>query len=182
MSKHFLSLIIPDTTNSKCLTIIDESIYDSKVPVSCEQLEVYIPGYNKPTYIEVVHNFKINLSACILGIQRVDCGKIQGDIPDGIYVIKYSVSPNDKVFVQYNYLRITGVMNAYNKILGNVNLVPQDPDSLTSDELKELTIIDYFIKAAKIKVEEEDKPQEGINLLSYAVKRLKKLGDVECQF
>ena len=182
MSKHFLSLMIPDTSNSKCLTIVDESIYDPIVPITCEQLEVYIPGYNKPVYIDVVHNFRVNLTACILGIQRVDCGKLQGDIPDGIYVIRYSVSPNDKVYVEYNYLRITGVLNAYNKILGNINLTPSAPDFYTNSELKELTLINYFIKAAKIKVEEENKPQEGINLLSYAVKRLKKLGDIDCQF
>lgn len=182
MAKHFLSLNILETTNSKALTIIDESSYAEGLGIDCERLKIYVPGYNNPVYIEVSQNFKVNLTACILKIQKVDCGVKQGDIPDGIYIINYSVSPNDKVFVEYNYLRITGVMNAFNKVLGEIGLNNCSPESDTVEKLKELSYIEYLIKAAKIKVEEEDKAQEGINLLSYAVKRLKKLGDVDCKF
>ena len=44
--------------------------------------------------IKVDKNFDMCLTACTLALQTTNCGVTQEKIPDGIYIIKYSVSPN----------------------------------------------------------------------------------------
>lgn len=175
MSKHFLALDIPDTYNPKILSIRDESEYSSEIPVNCGNLEIFVPGFNNASVIDVSVTWTPNISACALGIQTVDCGEIQADLPDGVYVIRYSVSPNDKVYVEYNHLRITGVLNMYYNALGNVALGTCNPEQEIMDQLRELDLIKSFIDTAKIRVEDQHRPDEGITMLVYAKSRLDKL-------
>jgi hypothetical protein len=62
------------------------------------------------------------LTACTLALQKIDCGTKQQEIPDGIYIIRYSVSPNLKVYVEYNHLRVTRLMTNYYKVLCELNV------------------------------------------------------------
>lgn len=180
MSKHILALNIPDTYNPKILVIWDESEYTPDIPVQCGYLTIYVPGFNRPSYIEVSPGFNSRLSACSLGVQTTDCGELQADLPDGIYVVNYAVAPTDKVFVEYNFLRVTGIMNILNVAKGELLLQPCTPTSDVEEQLKELRLIEDFIEAAKIRVEDQHKPQEGIDLLTYAKKRLDKITSKKC--
>ena len=172
MSKHFLSLAIPDTYNPKILTINDESEYAVDLAVDGAKLEIYSPGFNRPIQIDVEQGFQSNISACALNIQRSQCGQAQADLPDGVYSIRYSVSPNAEVFVEYDYLRVTAVTNLLNVALGKLQLQPIALDQTTTDKIKELRLIRTFIDAAKIRVEDQHKTTEGVELLAYAKKRL----------
>lgn len=180
MTKHFLALNIIDTYNPKVLTILDESEYSSELPIDCARLKIFPPGFNTPVFIDETPGFNIRLSACALNLQRSKCGELQADLPDGIYIINYSVSPLDKVFIEYNYLRITGIMNALRIAQGNVLLQPCTPMDDMMEQLEELQLIEDFINAAKISVEDHHKPKIGIDLLTYAKNRLDKLLNKTC--
>jgi hypothetical protein len=170
--KHALSLIIPDTMNDWSLTIQDSSIYTTLIPISCPTLQVLVPGFIKAatftetTPVEVQPGFILNLSACNLEIQTNNC------------VIKYSVSPNDIVFVEYNHLRITQALKKWNKHLCELELAPCDPPTDKKVKLKELMEIKYYLEAAKNMVEFCHKADKGMDLYNYALKRLNKL---KCQ-
>lgn len=174
MSKHFLSLTIPSTYNPKVINVIDESIYADDIPVSCGKLEIYPPGYNTPAVIDTLQGFNLRIGACLLGIQTTNCGHIQYDLSDGIYIIRYSVAPNEKVFVEYNYLRITSILNAYYQLLSQTMLSPCQPEEKTVNDLEELHLIKCYIDVAKAKVEVDHEPQDGLDLLVYARRRLEK--------
>ena len=172
--KHQLSLEVPDTNNVKVLRTFDTSLYATNFDVSCGLLQITSPGFNLPVNIDVLPHYNLVLNACTLGLQRTGCGEVSQALPDGIYVIKYSISPNDKVYVEYNHLRVTQTMNKYSTILANLEMSGCEPDADVKERLNELRMIKSFIDAAKVKVEYAHKPHEGMELLIYAQKRLNK--------
>jgi hypothetical protein len=174
--KHQLSLEVPDTNNCTLFRIFDTSIYDSHVPFKCGSLQITSPGYNQPVSIDVTPSFNLILNGCTLGIQTSNCGTISEILPDGIYTIKYSVSPNSQVYVEYHYLRICQINNKYFSELCKLELAACEPQADVKEQLNELRLIKSFIDAAKAKVEQCDDLQQGMDLLLYAQKRLEKYG------
>ena len=179
--KHVLSLEVIDTLNCNILRIDDTSIYSTDIPVECPILNITPPGYSSSIELgdaDIDPSFRINVTACTLEMQTTDCGTEYKAIPDGIYVLKYSVSPNDKVFVEYNHLRTSKLRNRYDKILCEIDLSGCEPSAETEKKLMLLKKIDMYIKAAKVKVEECHEPRKGIELFTYAKKLLDKF---ECK-
>ena len=172
--KHQLSLEVPDTNNCSVFRVLDTSIYDPHVPVTCNKLEITSPGFNEPVAIDVISGFNLILNGCTLGIQSAGCGTVSERLPDGIYTIRYSVSPNDKVFVEYHYLRVCMITNKYYNELCKVELAACEPEPDVKDQLAELRLIKSYIDAAKAKVEQCNDLQEGMELLMYAQSRLQK--------
>ena len=98
-NKHILSLEIPTVSNCDLLCIKDTSQYSKDLAVDCEELLITLPGYSVPVLLKVDSKFDMCLTACTLALQTDNCGTTQQKIPDGIYIIRYSVSQNTKVFV-----------------------------------------------------------------------------------
>ena len=155
----------------------------------------YLTGLTYPSYDEnkmvspwieftygdmynAVPGFIENLTACKLELQTALCGTEFNDIPDGIYVIKYSVSPNDVVYVEYNHLRITKALTCYQAIMCDVDVAACSPTSEIKKKLDSLALIKSYLEAAKAKVETCHEPQKGMELYSYAMKLL---GKFECK-
>lgn len=174
-SKHQLSLELPESNNIKVLRLFDTSIYAEGVNIDCGNLRITSPGFNLPVAIEVLPNFNLVLNACSLGLQRSGCGETSQNIPDGIYVINYSVSPNTSVFVEYNHLRTAQTVNQYYNLLGALEISGCEPDPDIKAKLAELRLIKSFIDAAKGKVEYAHEPEAGMELFTYAKKRLDRI-------
>lgn len=181
MAKHTLSLEIPDTLNDCIMPIMDTSYYAEDVPVECAFLDVLVPGFSCAVRLDVTPPFcLINLTACDLELQTKECGVRFDSLPDGVYSIKYSVAPNEYVYVEYNHLRITTFMKKFNEVLCGIDLATCDPLPEVKEKLKELRLIEMLIKAAKAKVEFCHKPSQGMDLYEYAKKRLDKLACTVC--
>ena len=181
MAKHTLSLEIPDTLNECVLQVMDSSIYADKPPVECPYLDILPPGFSCAVRLDVVPGFcKLNITACDLELQTQNCGSVFDNIPDGVYVIRYSIAPNDYVFVEYNHLRITAALNKFNEVLCALDLAACDPLPKLKEKLKELRLIEMLLKAAKAKVEFCHTPSHGMDLYEYALKRLNKLACTVC--
>lgn len=159
---------------------MDASIYTNKLPINCGVLQITPPGFNTPKAIDVNSEFNIVLNACDLGLQTADCGDTSNVIPDGIYIIRYSVSPNDQVYVEYNHLRVTQFLNDYYQNLADLELAACEPSTDVKNKLNELRLIKSFIDAAKAKVEFCQENKEATDLLQYAQKRLMKLDCKTC--
>ena len=184
--KHLLSLHIPDIMNDWALTIHDTSIYVENMPISCPTLQVLLPGFKKAaTFTEdsvppLVPGFIRHLTACNLEVQTSNCGSVFDCLPDGIYVIRYSVSPNDLVYVEYNHLRITQALKKYQKHLCDLELAPCAPSFEKAHKLAELQEIKGYLDAAKATVDTCHKASKGMELYNYALKRLNKLDCTTC--
>lgn len=174
-AKHLLSLELPASNNTKVFRVSDISTYATGLDVDCGTLQITPPGFSQPTTIEVVPHFNLVLNGCTLGIQTSGCGSSQTNLPDGIYWIRYSVSPNDKVFVEYNHLRMTQTLNRYYNILCTLEMGACEPEPDVKAKLNELRLIKSFLDAAVAKVEYCNEPSNGMELFIYAKKRLEKL-------
>jgi hypothetical protein len=184
MAKHTLSLEVLDTLNEAILRIVDTSIYDTIVPVDCPVLSITVPGFSYSTEFDstiITPGFSKNFTACDLGLQTTDCGTKFSRLPDGIYIIKYSVSPNDIVYVEYNYLKVSGLMNIYQRILCELDVSACEPLTEVANKLELLRKIKMYIEAAKAKVEICLEPSKGMELYGYAKKLLSKFNCSSCQ-
>lgn len=179
-SKHQLSLEIPETNNCQVFRIFDTSLYSDDLEVDCGTLQITSPGFNEPVSINVLPGFNLVLNACTLGIQNSDCGQISQNLPDGIYTVRYSVSPNNKVYVEYYYLRTCQTLNKYFNYLCQLEMAACEPQPDVKEQLNELRMIKNFIDAAKAKVEYCESPQQGMELFMYAQKKLQRFGENCC--
>lgn len=191
MAQHVLSLEAPDTMNKCILRIVDTSVYNPDIPVKCPMLWVTLPGFKYSVQftesagedgssLPISPGFIVNLTACDLEIQSADCGTIYNDLPDGIYAIKYSVSPNEYVYVEYNHLRITKALHRYQAILCDLDLAACDPSSAVKEKINKLRMINMYLQAAKAQVEFCHHSQKGMELYNYAVKLLDKMTCSTC--
>jgi len=174
-SKHILSLEIPTVSNCDLLCIKDTSQYSSELAVDCEELLITLPGFSVPVLIKVNKGFDMCLTACILALQTLNCGTSQDKIPDGIYIVKYSVSPNSKVYVEYNHLRVTRLLTTYYEVLCDLEVQACQPDSDKQELLSEMSFIKTLIDAAVANVEYCQSPAQGMQLYNYAKNRLNKI-------
>lgn len=184
--KHALSLSIPDTGNDWSMTIMDTSIYADLIPISCLTLQVLVPGFVRAATFDessvpaLTPGFIRHLTACNLGLQTEACGTRYDCLPDGLYVIKLSVSPNDIVYVEYNHLRITQALIKWKEKLCELELAPCDPSAEKKAKLEELMKIKGMLEAAKAMVEVCHQADKGMDLFNYAVDLLRKLDCSNC--
>ena len=186
MAQHKLSLEALYVMNDCVLRIVDTSVYSTIVPVDCPILEITLPGFKysiqfgETTTPAIAPGFMLNLTACYLELQFDNCGSAFSAFPDGIYVIKYSVAPNDKVYVEYNHLRITQALLKYEKILCDIDVAACEPTKEIAKKLEELRKIKMYLEAAKAKVETCHEPKKGMQLYTYAMKLLGKFTCNSC--
>jgi hypothetical protein len=178
--QHQLALDIPDTNNVSVFRVMDASMYEKTLDVKCATLQVTSPGFTSPSthdmtnYALLASSFNLILNACSLGFVATGCQDVAPALPDGIYKLKYSVSPNDKVYVEYYHLRTTQTYNVYNQQLCKLEMATCEPSVEIRARLNELRLIKSYIDAAKIKAEDCHDPNLAMELLLYAKKRLDK--------
>lgn len=176
MATHHLALDIPDTLNETVLKVWDSSIYSDNLGTECPKLEVTLPGFQLPSVItNLKPGFSANLNACELGIQVYNCFVQFNPLPDGVYVLRLSYSPNDKLYVEYNHLRITCALNKINKILCCLDQKDCEPIEPTKSQVHELQHLWMQLKGAKANVEYCHKPKKGMAMYNYVMGRLDKL-------
>lgn len=181
MSKHILSLETFDTLNECILPIDNMSTYSDKLPIECVYLDILVPGFRAAVRFEIDHTINRHIyTACDLGLQTLNCGNKFENLPDGIYVLKHSVAPNEYVNIEYNHLRISSALNKIKKVYCDLDLGLCDPLPELKAKLKELRLIEDLIKGAKAKVEICHEGTKGMDLYEYALKRLNKLTCKNC--
>ena len=177
-NKHLLSLSIPEVNNPYYFTVSDQSIYASGLGVTCGELLITPPGFNTPVTFQVNQGFNTNYTACDLQVQFAGCGTVYSPLPDGIYDVQYMIAPLGQVFVEYNFLRLTNINNAYYNKLAQLEIALQDPDQIILDILAEMRFIRSLLDAAKAKVEILHDAPGGSSMLAYAQKRFAKLANI----
>jgi hypothetical protein len=173
MLANKLNLNIPDILAGCVLRIEDISTYYDLVPRVCPTLQISVPGFNDcVTLSELPKDFILNLTACDLGLQKEDCGTESQPIPDGVYTVKYSQSPNEKVYVEYDHLRVSMLKQKLKREWYNLTLGACEPSVEVGKKMQQLTLIDNYVEAAKAKVEYCSDVDAGMALYNYANKLL----------
>ena len=183
-AKHILSLEVLNVSNPKYLSIKDTSSYAKGLGTDCAELLITPPSPDgttkKTSIIEVKPGFDLSITACALNLQSMSCNEIRTAIPDGVYVIRYQLSPHDKTYVEYNFLRTTSTMKMYYEKLCALDMAACEPDSIRKKLLMEMNMIKMLIDGAKSKVEYCSQPGAGEELLNYAIKKLERIVCKQC--
>ena len=185
-AKHILSLEVLNVSNTKYLSIKDTSKYADGLGTDCAELLITPPapaGTNtkKTSIIEVKPGFDLNVTACAMNLQLMSCNEIRTDIPDGVYTIRYQLSPHNKTYVEYNFLRTTALMKMYYEKLCALDIGACEPDSTRKQLLLEMNTIKMLIDGAKSKVEYCSQPAAGEELFEYARKKLERITCKQCK-
>lgn len=176
MAKNILQLNFPPSSNEGVFLIDDISFYNSDIKPRCGNLQITPPGFTTATTIDVTPGFRLVLNACMLGfLPANDCTECAPGLPDGLYNIRYSVAPNDKVFVEYKIFRTVEATNKYKSLLGNIGLSPCLPDKEMQYQLQQLDLIRNYLECAKVTVEDIHQFTDGMNLYRYALDCIEKM-------
>lgn len=176
-----LLLEVPTSFNPKTFRIFDSSIYNEDITVTCARLEVTPPGFDYPCIIDVEPYFNIVLNVSNLGLARVSKYEDLGDLPDGVYKLRYSIAPNDKVWVEYECLRNQRLLDKWFRAYCRVKLKGCDPTRKQNEDLHTLFLIKQKIDAAKIEVDYCENTDNGMDIYNYASKQLDKFIDGGCK-
>jgi len=140
-------------------------------------IQITPPGFGTPTiFYPGEPGWRLVLNACQLGITTVNnCLEKCPTLPDGIYGVQYSVAPNAKVYVEYNYLRIVCAMNRRNELLCQLNLPCCLPTKEEEYQIKLLDLIKNYLISAQTNVNELGNPEDAINQYRFAVSMMDKM-------
>lgn len=177
-TRHELALDVIETSCENILNIRDQSVYALGLNVDCPRLDVWVPGFAQPNYFDtpttgLLPNFDLRLSPTQLCVPGLPVSATS-TLPDGIYTIRYSVSPNNLAFVEYYHLRTTKLTNAYYKELCKLRLEPCEPTAEIKQKLNDLRYIKMLIDGAKAKTEYCHSPKQGKEMYDFAAKQLHK--------
>lgn len=178
MATNSLSLNIPNIMTDCILRIEDTSVYEPLLPYICPTVQILVPGYrdcitlNDTTVPIVIKGFIFNLTACDLQIQLTCCDIEFDPLPDGIYVIKYSIAPHDRMYVEYNHLRVTAIRKQLKNEWCKLKLSACEPIPETKNKFISLMEITGYIDAAQAKAEHCLEHEQAMVLYNYAKKLL----------
>lgn len=168
---HIPEITVLDVTDPRILQVLDISIYDSGLAITSPSLKVYIPNKSTPYYLPFAVGKLNTYTAFSFGIT---CTDSLPAIPDGIYSVTYSVSPNDSLYQTIKLLRTVSTKNKLLCILGdlytncdlknfsvcNFNMNNRDQQIAYIDNLLQI------LESAEADVKNL-KPEQGVNKLNW---------------
>lgn len=175
-----LGLQVYDDSNCKILRVIDVSLYNQTITgITCPRLLITVPGFGYPILYDVTPNFNRAFNSIDLTLQSGSNYADTTDLPDGVYILNYSIAPNEEVYVEYNYLRQCQAYCMYYAKVCGLDLNPCNICGERKEKIKKLQEIKFLLEAAKAYVEECGAPKKGLELHNYAVSLLQSL-DIGC--
>ncbi len=162
------------------MRVLDSSFYNEDIDISCARLEVTPPGFDYPVVINAEPYFNIVLNSSNLGLSEVTKYQDLAELPDGVYKIRYSIAPNDKVWVEYEHLRNQHQLNKLFELYCRLKLSNLDPNRDQNDTMRQLFKLKSIAETAKIEVEFCGNRDKGLEIYNYVYKQLEKLGDGQC--
>lgn len=179
MSKHILAVDMIPTKNAEIFHLFDASEYSVALKVDCATLEITIPGYKDARMLTVEKHFNTAFNAktlALIPLKSIDLV----NLPDGIYHVKYSVSPNTLVYVEYDFMRTVLLDQKIEDLRCNIKLRACSPSEDTLEIIKLIDEIDSYKLGAIANVESCGELGIGIELLIYANQLLDKITNKYC--
>jgi hypothetical protein len=175
-----LGLEIAQTGNPKYLRVLDSTLYNPEIQVECARLAVTPPGFNYPVVIDVLPYFNLVLNSGSLGL--ADAQEVDDliPLPDGIYLLHYSIAPNDQQWIEYAYLKNDLQVKKYMELLCALKLNACEADDIQTLKLKKLSEIRMFMDAAVGEANYCGNINSATELYNYANALLDKLSDSNC--
>jgi hypothetical protein len=166
-----LDIYVDKVLNPKVLIVKDASWYNPDVPVTNAALDIKYPGSTNNVHIPVGRGFSYIINSNTLGLTNTTTSAALTDLPDGLYTIRYSICPNDELFVEYTFLRNVKQLVEYNNLYCAIEIEKCNKKHYTQD-LEQLRSIKDMIDAAEYQAD-CGKYTQAIDLYNYAESLLK---------
>ena len=141
-----LDFLVINTFNTQTLGIADISVYDSQPPnVTAPTMEITIPGYDVPVAIPFrPQDFNV-YNSIILGLNDY-VGGMQ-PLPDGVYFMKYSVSPAYLNYKEKNIMRTERIQEKFDNAFMKLDMMECDQAIRTQAKV-DLSSINFMIQGS----------------------------------
>lgn len=190
---HSLSLEITDGIDCSTLIIRDASVWDITIPIQNAIVEVQTPlsdcFYSFPVGTSTsiggnscgIPGFGLALSCAQLEICCSDCPPSSSTLPDGNYNIKFSVDPNLKTMVEFNYFRNCELYTKYIAAVCGTRKMKCDlrPDEYRQ-KILDLRGIKELIDGAKWSAEECLDVKQALDMYNEAITLLQQYNHTAC--
>lgn len=144
MAAPVLDLLLFDTHSLKTLAVGDYSTYPSNYNIQNPTLEITAPGWNRATQPFTPNNINL-FNSNNLGIT---CGEDLQDLPDGKWILKYSISPANLYFVEKNFFVTNSIRHRFDRAFLYTDLKEKDYD-VKDEDLDILDQIWAYIMSAQ---------------------------------
>lgn len=145
MSDLKLNILVIPTYNTQTLGIADASTYPPSPPISSPTIEITIPGgFGKVTLPFVPNDFNI-FNSTSLGITSP--GDQLEALPDGVYYLKYSVTPAYENYVDRTIMRTDKLQEKFDEAFMRLDMMECDRAIKTQQKI-DLNTIYFFIQGA----------------------------------
>lgn len=144
MSDLKLNILVLPTYNTQTLGVADVSIYPPAPPISSPTMEITVPGFGKVTLPFVPNDFNI-FNSTSLGITSV--GDEFLPLPDGVYTLRYSVTPSYLNYVERTIIRVDQLQEKFDEAFMKLDMMECDRAIKTQAKV-DLNTIYFFIQGA----------------------------------
>ena len=139
-----LDILVIPTYNSKILGVADISTYPAAPPVTAPTIEIEVPAFGKVVLPFNTNDFNIFNSAS-LGITSV--GDPLLPLPDGVYFLRYSVTPAYVNYVDKTIIRVDQLQEKFDSAFMKLDMMECDL-AIKKQQKVQLNSIYYFIQGA----------------------------------
>lgn len=143
MANLRLDILVVPTFNINTLNVLDASVYPNGFSIVNPTIEITPPGFNTVVIEFNTNTFNI-FTTSNLGITDEDT--IQ-PLPDGIYQLKYSVTPAYDNFVEKTIMRVDKLQEKFDAAFMKLDMMECD-FKLKRQSKIDLTTIYFFIQGA----------------------------------
>ena len=171
-----LDIYIEKILNPKILVVKDCSFYNPEIVVTKAKLDLQYPNSNEYVNIPVGKNFSYIINSNTIGLTNVNNSDVLSDLPDGLWTIKYSICPNDELYVEYTFLRNVKQLIKYHNLFCQIEIDKCNKKQY-SEDLKKIREIKDLIDAAQYLADDCGKYEKAIELYNYADSLLNEFTD-----
>lgn len=179
-----LELFIPESTSTCSFKVEDISYYPVGAIAYCRELDVLVPGFK----YSVVFNFSENNWSTILNAYNLkltdekepDEGPLL-PLPDGVYVLKYTINNSKDYNVTYYYMRTQVLMMRFKNVLccikDRINYISDKDISVV---LQKISDIEGYLLLSRTSAEVCHDVDKAIKFYCMAAKEMKQLSCSYC--
>lgn len=162
-----LDFLITPTYNVNTLAVADTSTYDEDpADPDSPTLEISVPGFYSVVIPFVPEEVNV-INSTILGLTETG----QSALPDGVYVIRYSISPSYANFVEKSIMRVDKLMEEFDEAFLTLDIADCSGPIKKQDKIA-LDTIFYFIQGA-VSAANNCATEEAVKLYNKASKLLR---------
>jgi hypothetical protein len=139
-----LNFIVVQTNSPMTMTILDNSTYPTNPPVvTSPTMVITVPGFEKKSTVFTPNGYN-TYDSTTLGLTELHK---EVPLPDGIYTMRYFVTPEDATFVEHAIMRVDRLQAKFDEAFMTLDMMECDM-AIKTQSFVQLNTIYLFIQGS----------------------------------